>query len=76
MSLLQTVEQQLGGPIETWPSNIILLLFQEFPSPANIKQVAAFLYGNGVWESKVTNLYTTCYGDQSNYLVVYSLYET
>jgi len=69
MNLLQTVERQLGGLIETWPSNIIRLLFELFPSPSNIKQLAAFFCGNNVPEYYANKLCTTCYGSEANDVV-------
>jgi hypothetical protein len=55
---MERVEQHLG-PIDTWPTYIIRLLFIEDPTPANVKKLTAF-FGNGVPVDDAADLYYLC----------------
>jgi len=68
MSLLQAVEQYLGG-IDTWPAYIITYLFAETPSPRVVKELTAFFAGNGVPKTLAYNLYVACNPEAATELV-------
>src|SRR5215475_2867189 len=59
MSVLNNVETCLG-PIDTWPSYIIKLLFVDTPTPNIVKQYTAFMIGNGVNVDLAYDLYFLC----------------
>jgi len=68
MSLLQAVEQYLGG-IDTWPSYIISDLFAETPSPRVVEELTAFFAGNGVPKTLAYKLYCACSPEAATELV-------
>ena len=46
-NLVQCVEHHLG-PLDTWPTHILMYLFNMVPISPRVKRVAAFFYGNNV----------------------------
>jgi hypothetical protein len=56
MSLLERVEYRLG-PINSWPSYIIRLLFVDIPTPTIVRNLTAFFVGNGVNVHIAADLY-------------------
>jgi len=53
---LALVEEQLGS-IESWPSRVIMDMFDCEPTVLVSRRVAEFLYANGVNESDAVKLY-------------------
>lgn len=45
MDPLSVLERHLG-PVETWPTHVIMYMFVEDPTDRSAKTVAEFLYGN------------------------------
>src|SRR5215510_11388328 len=60
---VKSVEDIVGG-VKEWPTYILLDLVVEHPDDRVMKDVASFLYGNGVGVEKAMDLYIACRGEQ------------
>lgn len=60
---LQCVEEIIGR-VESWPTYILMHMFYEEPGVRVMKNVAAFLYGNGVPVEKAADCYAACRGQR------------
>jgi hypothetical protein len=58
MDVLKQVGDQVG-PLEVWPTYILLHMFVDKLNDAMLK-VSAFVYGNGVDEETAGELFATC----------------
>jgi hypothetical protein len=58
--LLRTLLRFCTGEFESWPSNIFQLCVCTRPSAANIREVAAFFYGNGLPLRYASFFYLMC----------------
>jgi len=77
MSVLRHVEEMIG-PLDRWPAYIIFHLFSSVPDDRVTKQVAAFLYGNGVCLETATACYLECRGREHMQIItdgIYSRYQ-
>src|SRR5215469_6545491 len=58
-NLVQCVEHHLG-PLDTWPTHILMYLFNMVPISPRVKRVAAFFYGNNVPLNIAVAFFQTC----------------
>jgi len=58
--LLLTLLRSCIGEFESWPSNIFQLCVCDRPSATNIREVAAFFYGNGLFFRYASFFYVMC----------------
>ena len=61
MSALKRVEDSVGV-VDSWPSYMILHMFASVPDVRVMKQVAAFMFGNGIDVETATECYVQCRG--------------
>jgi len=54
------VEERLGAAVETWPTYILLDLFVEDPNIVSVREIAGFMYGNGVPIREATQCFQMC----------------
>jgi len=56
MTILECMERHLGS-IESWPSDILVLLFCCPPNESRLREIASFCYGNDVHLSIASDFY-------------------
>ena len=62
MSLMDAMSRRLG-PLDSWPTHILQLLFLDRPSPvrtSSLKKVISFFYGNDVPLKLAYTFYNAC----------------
>jgi len=61
MDVLSVVEQRLGA-VTTWPTYMLKNVFVEDPTRQSVREVAGFMYGNGVPHRIATRCFQLCNG--------------
>jgi hypothetical protein len=72
MDPLKAVEDVLG-PVDNWPSYMISHMFVDVPNARIMKNVAAFMYGNGIELDKAIKCYHACNGRRNQTMIEYTM---
>jgi hypothetical protein len=74
--LIKAVERYLGN-FNEWPTDILELLFVQYPPPRSMRKLLAFFYGNGAPRSLVSQLFHACnkHSTAQDTTAIYSTYE-